>query len=175
MDDILEKIDMIRERTGVSYKQAKEALEGTGGDVLDAIIFIEDKQKGNPWTEQITVAGTEVVDKLKEIIRKGNISRIRVKKGDYLILDTPVTAGAVGTVLMPYIATLGAAVALMSKCTIEIERPNQNSININEEMIEMMKMAESKAKEYMKIHGNKRNFNDPTLDDEEEKGKENNS
>lgn len=170
MDDILEKIDMIRERTGASYKQAKEALEQAEGDVLNAIIFIEDKQKENLWTEQFTVAGTEVVDKLKEIIRKGNVSRIRVKKGDYLILDTPVTAGAVGSILMPYIAALGAAVALMSKCTIEIERPNQNSININEEMIEMMKTAEGKAKEYMKFHGNKQNFNDSTSDDEKEKG-----
>lgn len=168
MDNVLEKIDTIRERTGVSYKEAKEALERAEGDILNAIILIEEKQKENRWTEQITVAGTEVVDKLKEIIRKGNVSRIRVKKGDYLILDIPVTAGAVGTILMPYIAALGGAIALVSKCSIEVERPNQNCINLNEEMIEMMKMAENKAKEYI-FHEKKQDFNNSAFEDKEEK------
>ena len=87
------------------------------------------------------------MEKLREIIKKGNVSRIKVKKGEYLILDIPVTAGAVGAVLMPYITALGAAVAFVSKCTIEIERPNKDNININEEVEDMVRMAEKKAKE----------------------------
>lgn len=149
MEETLRKIDMIKERTKVSYKEAKQALEQANGDVLEAIINIEENQKKNTWTEQITVTGTEVVDKLREIIRKGNVSRIKVKKGEYLILDIPVTVGAVGTALMPYITALGAAIAFVSKVTIEIERPNKESINLNEEMIDMVKMAENKAKEYV--------------------------
>lgn len=147
MDEILEKIDIIRERTGVSYKESKEALEKAQGDVLEAIISIEEEMEKNTWTEQIHVTGTEVVDKLREIIRNGNVSRIKIKKDEYLIVDIPVTAGAVGAVLMPYITALGAAAAFVSKCTIEIERPNKSDININQEVQDMVKMAETKAKE----------------------------
>ena len=41
----LEKVDLIRERTGVSYTEAKEALEAGNGDVVDALIYIENKKK----------------------------------------------------------------------------------------------------------------------------------
>lgn len=149
MEGTLKKIDMIKERTKVGYKEAKEALQQANGDVLEAIISIEENQKKNTWTEQITVTGTEVVDKLREIIRKGNVSRIKIKKGDYLILDIPVTVGALGTALMPYITALGTAIAFISKVTIEIERPNKEAINLNEEIVDMVKMAENKAKEYV--------------------------
>ena len=147
MDDILQKIDTIRERTGASYKEAKEALEQSNGDVLDALIIIEGKMKKDTWTEQFHVAGSEVVEKLKEIVRLGNVNRIKVKKGEYLILDIPITAGAVGAVFIPYITAIGAAIAFVSKCTIEIERPYKSDINVNEEVADMVKMAEQKAKE----------------------------
>lgn len=147
MDDILQSIDKIRERTGASYKEAKEALEQANGDVLEAIISIEENKDKDTWTEQFNVAGSEVVEKLKEIVRTGNVNRIKVKKGDYLILDIPITAGAVGAVFMPYITAIGAAVAFVSKCTIEIERPYKSDININEEVADMVKMAERKAQE----------------------------
>lgn len=145
----LEKIDIIRERIEVDYKEAKEAFDLAKGDILQAIIIIEEKKKKDTWTEQIHVAGSEVVDKLKEIVKKGNINRIKVKKDEYLILDIPITAGAVGAVFLPYITAIGAAVAFVSKCTIEIERPNRNNINVNEKVYDMVKMAEDKAKEEM--------------------------
>jgi hypothetical protein len=147
MDDILQKIDSIRERTGASYKEAKEVLEQADGDILEAIIIMEEKKNKDTWTEQFNVAGSEVVEKLKEIVRTGNVNRIKVKKGEYMILDIPITAGAVGAVFMPYITAIGAAVAFVSKCTIEIERPYKSDININEEVADMVKMAEQKAKE----------------------------
>lgn len=46
MSDItLEKIDIIRERTNVSYAEAKKALEIADGNVVDALIYIEEDQK----------------------------------------------------------------------------------------------------------------------------------
>lgn len=45
LDEELEKIDMIVERMGVSYKEAKEALEKSGGSVVDALIYIEENRK----------------------------------------------------------------------------------------------------------------------------------
>ena len=55
MDDMLEKIDLIRERMGVSYKEAKDALDQSQGNVLDAIILLEEKKEDRKiWTEQIS-------------------------------------------------------------------------------------------------------------------------
>lgn len=131
MDISLEKVDIIRDRTGVSYKEAKEALEAADGNVVDALINIEsagDKR----WTETISVKGSEAVDKLKHVVKSGNVNRIRVKKDDYVILDIPVTAGAISAVVVPQITAIGTAVALLSKCTIEVERPNKETINVTE-------------------------------------------
>jgi hypothetical protein len=135
MDITLEKIDIIRDRTGVSYKEAKEALEAAEGNVVDALINIE--AEGNKkWTdtvsESISVKGSEAMDKLKAILSAGNVSRIKVKKDDYVILDIPVTAGAIGALAIPLYTAVGAAVALLAKCTIEVERPNKEVITINE-------------------------------------------
>jgi len=131
MDISLEKIDIIRDRTGVSYKEAKEALEAANGNVVDALIAIE--EAGNKkWTDTVTVKGSEAVERLKSIIKSGNVNRIRVKKDDYVILDIPVTAGAIGAVIIPQLTAIGTAVALLSKCTIEVERPNKETINVSE-------------------------------------------
>lgn len=135
MDITLEKIDIIRDRTGVSYKEAKEALEAASGNVVDALINIE--AAGNrKWTEavseSINVKGSEAMEKVKTIINAGNVSRIRVKKDDYVILDIPVTAGAIGALAIPLYTAVGAAVALLTKCTIEVERPDKEVITVNE-------------------------------------------
>jgi hypothetical protein len=134
MDISLEKVDIIRDRTGVSYKEAKEALEAANGNVVDALINIEsagDKR----WTETISVKGSEAVDKVKGMVKSGNVNRIRVKKDDYVILDIPVTAGAISAVMVPQLTAIGTAVALLSKCTIEVERPNKQTINVTEAIV----------------------------------------
>ena len=141
MEITLEKIDAIRERTGISYKEAKEILEEFNGDVINALIYLEEAQKKDKWTETVTVAGNEVVDKIKDLIKKGNITKIRVKKDNKVILDIPVTAGAIGTFLAPQIAALGTVVALISKCTLEIERPDKRTLNINDIMEEKVEQA----------------------------------
>lgn len=131
MDISLEKVDIIRDRTGVSYKEAKDALEVAGGNVVDALINIEEAGDKR-WTEAISVKGSEAVDKLKGMVKSGNVNRIRVKKDEYVILDIPVTAGAISAVAIPQLTAIGAAVALLSKCTIEVERPNKQTINVTE-------------------------------------------
>jgi hypothetical protein len=131
MDISLEKVDIIRDRTGVTYKDAKDALEAANGNVVDALINIEEAGDRR-WTETFSVKGNEAVDKLKNIVRSGNVNRIRVKKDDYVILDIPVTAGAISAVVIPQLIAIGTAVALLSKCTIEVERPHKQTINVSE-------------------------------------------
>lgn len=131
MNEELEKIDQIVARAGVSYKEAKEALEKSNGNVVDALIYLEDNKKN--WTENISVAGSEVIDKVKEIVKKGNVTKIRIKKDDNVVLDIPVTAGAISAIIIPQLTLVGAALALVTNCTIEIERPNKEITVLKEE------------------------------------------
>lgn len=156
MDITLEKIDIVRDRTGVSYRQAKEALEAAGGNVVDALISIEEDGNKN-WSESVTgwkenvtetisVKGTEAIDKIKALVQSGNVSRIRVKKDDYVIMDIPVTAGAIGAAIIPQYAALGAVVAVLTKCTIEVEKSNQEIINVTDAITSSADNITSKIK-----------------------------
>lgn len=74
-------------------------------------------------TEEFSVNSDQVVEKVKQLINEGNVRRIIIKneKGESF-MEFPVTLGVVGAVLLPLFAAIGAAVALMTKCTIVVER-----------------------------------------------------
>lgn len=131
MDITLEQIDIIRERTGLSYKEANEALKEHDGDVIETLIHLESIQKGAKWTENLSAASGEVLERLKVLLKQGNVTKVRVKKDNNTILDIPVTAGAIGTLLAPQLAAVGAVVAVISKTTVEIEKPNGEVINLS--------------------------------------------
>lgn len=73
--------------------------------------------------EEFKVRGHEVIEKVKELVKEGNVRRIIIKdeKGKVL-MEIPVTFAVVGAVFAPILAALGALAALVSKCTIEVER-----------------------------------------------------
>ncbi|MEA4827179.1 MAG: DUF4342 domain-containing protein [Clostridium sp.] len=117
----LEKIDIIRERTGVSYTEAKEALEICNGNVVDALIHIEGKQKS--MKDDLYTTKDEFMKWMKEVVKKGNVTRIRIKKDDKTVTDIPVNAGvAAGLVALiwPPLIALGVLTAVFTKVTIEI-------------------------------------------------------
>lgn len=126
MEIDLEKIDIVRERTKVTYAEAKEALEKSDGNVVDAIIYLEGKQKN--VFDSVSDAGNDFVDAIKKIVKKGNVNRIRIKKDDKVLLDIPVNAGVVGGAIgVFYLAPLmaiGAIAAVVSKVEVEIQRPS---------------------------------------------------
>ena len=74
-------------------------------------------------TEQFKVYGHEVLKKVKELIKEGNVRRIIIKneKGKVMV-EIPVTFAVVGTVFAPILAAIGALAAVVNKCTIEVER-----------------------------------------------------
>ena len=74
-------------------------------------------------TEEFKINGEELVAKIKQLIHEGNIRRIGIKneKGE-TVMEIPLTWGAVGVVLVPTLAAVGAIAALMSKCTIVVEK-----------------------------------------------------
>ncbi|MCU0622039.1 MAG: DUF4342 domain-containing protein [Gemmatimonadales bacterium] len=74
-------------------------------------------------TEQHMVAGDRLVERIKELVRQGNIRRIHVKNDEgRTIMEIPLTVGVVGAVLMPVWVALGAIAALAASYTIEVEK-----------------------------------------------------
>lgn len=121
MEEQLKKIDMIRERLDVTYAQAKQALDTAEDDVVKAIIEIEKEITNSKWTEEMQIKGSEMLDKIKDLIHKGNVTKIRVKKNNRVLLNIPVTVGAVGVILAPYMAALGVLAGMLADFTLEIE------------------------------------------------------
>ncbi|MDH5615013.1 MAG: DUF4342 domain-containing protein [Acidimicrobiia bacterium] len=77
-------------------------------------------------TETIEVAGDDLVAKVKEIVHEGNVRRIIIKNEEgEQVIEIPLTVGVVGALLLPALAAIGAVAALLSKCTIEIEREDE--------------------------------------------------
>lgn len=133
MEDItLEKIDLIRQRTGLGYAAAKEVLEKNNGDVVETLIYIEKNQKS--FGQNITEATNDLIETIKDIIKKGNVTRIKVKKDERVLVDIPVNAGiAAGALSLfyPPLLVVGAATAVFSKLVIEVERPDGSVEVIN--------------------------------------------
>jgi hypothetical protein len=76
--------------------------------------------------EEFSVSGEEVVKKVKELIKAGNARKIIIKneKGESVI-EIPLTFGAVGAILLPTLAAIGAVAALLTKCTIVVVRKEE--------------------------------------------------
>lgn len=73
--------------------------------------------------EEFKVSGEELLKKTKELIKEGNVRQITIKdKEGKAILSFPLTIGVVGAVLAPMLAAVGAAAALITECTISVER-----------------------------------------------------
>jgi len=123
----LDKIDLIRERMNISYERAKQVLDEVNGDVVQALINLEKEQKSKGFDDRnnIRVKGEELVNKLKEVIKEGNISKITVKNGDKTLIEIPVTAGLVSLVLFPYLTVLAGMAAMYKEYKLEIERENE--------------------------------------------------
>jgi hypothetical protein len=73
--------------------------------------------------EEFKVQGDDVLKKIKELIRQGNIRRIIIKNehGETLV-ELPLTVAVVGTALVPVLAAIGALAALVTNCTLVVER-----------------------------------------------------
>ncbi len=81
------------------------------------------RTKSQAKQETFTVKGDELVKKFKELVHEGNIRRIIIKdKEGKSLVEFPLTLGVVGTVLVPVLAAVGAIAALVTECSITVER-----------------------------------------------------
>ncbi len=76
----------------------------------------------NVRREEFKVNGEALIEKIKELVREGNIRRIIIKdKDDRILVDIPLTFGVLGALVAPQLAAVGAIAALVSNATIVVE------------------------------------------------------
>lgn len=154
----LEKVDMVKERTKVTYAEAKEALEACDGDVLEALIYIEKHNESKINVDNScnnfkgdcknTISIEELKTWFKELIAKGNVTRIKIKKDDEELVDIPVNAGiaaGVIAVVIPPILAAGVIAAIATKITIEITREDGTVEVINKYVSKVTNEVKAKA------------------------------
>jgi len=74
-------------------------------------------------TEEFTFNGEELLARIKDLIRQGNIRRIIIKnKEGQVLMEIPLTIGVVSAVLVPTLAAIGAIAALLSEATVVVEK-----------------------------------------------------
>ena len=144
MEITLEKIELVKDRTGVSYKEAKEALEFTEGNVVDAIIYIEENID-NSFSKSDKKTAGKIVDTVKEAVRKGNVTKIRIYHGDDVVLNLPVNFGVVGTVLFPWGAVASAVAAAVTKCRVELVKEDGGVIDVSEKAGDVFETVREKG------------------------------
>jgi hypothetical protein len=75
------------------------------------------------FKESIKVAADELVDAVKKLVHEGNVRRIVIKQQDgRTVAEFPLSVGVVGAVIAPVLAAVGAIAAVLTECTIEVER-----------------------------------------------------
>ena len=74
------------------------------------------------YKESFKVAGAQLLDAVKKLIHQGNVRRIIIKQEGRTVAEFPMTVGVVGVVFAPVLAAVGALAAVLTECTIEVER-----------------------------------------------------
>ena len=162
MTDItLEKIDQVLERVpSTSYKEAKEALVVTNGNIVDAIIYLEQNKKSTKvktkakekMENALGKDAEEMKCQLKEMLKRSNVIRIIVEKDNKTIMNIPLTVGVVGLALGPLVTLVGLSAAVIGKFNIKVENEEDKTVvdlgELNEEKLNILKnMLTSTAKE----------------------------
>jgi hypothetical protein len=72
--------------------------------------------------ETIETTGEQLLATIKHLIEAGNVRRIRIRQKDRSIAEFPLTVGVVGVVLAPMLVAVGALAAVVTECSIDVER-----------------------------------------------------
>ena len=76
--------------------------------------------------EEFAISGEKLISTIKKLVRQGNIRRITIKnKEGKTLIEIPLTLGVVGAVLLPTLAAIGAIAALVTECTIVVEKTKE--------------------------------------------------
>lgn len=127
----IEMVDQVLDRLPyATYKEAREALIKTDGNVLEAIIYIESGQKDmgfenkkesiRRFGENISQESEKIRGQLGDLFKKTTVVRIIVEKEGKVMLNIPLTIGVLGVAAMPVLSLLGLSAAVLSKYSVLI-------------------------------------------------------
>lgn len=79
------------------------------------------------WTEEFMVAGSELLNTIKQLVHEANVRRIVIKNNDKRILfELPLVLGVAGVAILPWYAAVGLIAALVTDCSISVERAEKS-------------------------------------------------
>ncbi|HWI63641.1 MAG TPA: DUF4342 domain-containing protein [Symbiobacteriaceae bacterium] len=126
---MLEKMDLLRSRFNISYARAREVLEASNWDTVEATIRLESERPAGEggqhgtFTEELKVTGRDLVETLKRLLHEGNINRIIVRDtAGRELLNLPVNGVLAITIVIPLLTAIGAAVVVAMDYTVLVER-----------------------------------------------------
>ena len=141
MEITLEKIELVKDRTGVTYAEAKKALEDADGSVVDAIIAIEETVNSGDKKRAFGEKGEALFASLKSLIKKGNVARIQVKKDEDTVVNVPVNAGILGICIAPLASVVAIVAAFGFKCSIEVIKTDGTIIDVSDAVADKVSQA----------------------------------
>ena len=167
----IESIDQVMERVpGATYAQVKEALLKCDGDVVDAIILLQDNSTGaeekedkKTFEDVFGKDSEKMKEEITELIRKSNVVRIVVEKNGKVIINVPITVGVVGVVFAPILSLIGLSASVLAKYRIKIENEDEGTTvdlgEFSEEKLTIIKDMVSSAAKDVKQAVDKKNKN----------------
>lgn len=115
----LEQIDLIMQRTQVSYSEAKEALEQANGDILEALLLLERKEKSSKRTNNSTT------EKVTSFIDNLNNTTFMMTKGDRTYIDVPLSIAIIMFILCFYVSLIALIISLIIGVKIQVKGENE--------------------------------------------------
>ncbi|MDD7795267.1 DUF4342 domain-containing protein [Clostridium sp. 'White wine YQ'] len=157
----IEMIDELRARVDVTYEDAKEALENSQGDILEAIIYLERNNKVNSKKQEFkeeqkeeqdgfTKAVCKAISWSKNVFRKGNSNHLVIVKNDNVILRLSLTVIVLVVVLAPYISIPLLLLALFTGHKIKFIGDDIEKTRANDTMNKASTAAENIKSEFAK-------------------------
>lgn len=149
MDITLEKIDSLRERANVSYAEAKDALEKSGGNMIDAIISLEgenktvydrakkaqsrqkDTERMHHKKEQYKSNADDFVDSSKKLLKSLNDTRVIMYNTDRVVFDISMTVTLIAAVFAFPISAAVFVIGLLTGNKYKIIRKNKKNDLVN--------------------------------------------
>ena len=116
----LDRVDEVRERTGAPYASCYQALKATGGDVVQAIIRLEEESPA--WGQRLGALRRGVASQARALAREARRTHIAVVQGERRVANVPALLGVLGAAVLPGLAAAGLLVAIATRATVTLER-----------------------------------------------------
>ena len=128
MEITLEKIDLLRKRAKVSYKEAKQALEENDGNIVEALAYLEEMERIIPEKEPYT---SSVWDKIKRLYQKHSSTRFVISRESTILLNISVPLALLVTIIAMPLAAALLILAVFTGCKLRFIKNSGEECEIN--------------------------------------------